>query len=85
MSIFQHWQEQRDNLRPSLAKTMSAAEITGQVRHALLQTEHNALAELDDDLLRQQAAVLMGCLKSALSLLEAHGTAQIWVAQKCGL
>ena len=85
MSIFQHWQEQRDKLRPSLAETMSAAEITGQVRHALLQTEHNALAELDDDLLRQQAAVLMGCLKSALGLLEAHGTAQIWVAQKSGL
>ena len=30
-----------------------------QQRHALLQTEQNALAEMTDDVLRQQAGVLM--------------------------
>lgn len=82
MNILQHWQNQRDDLRSALTQRMSAAEVVRLVRHALLQVEQNALAEMEDDLLRQQASVLMGSLKGSIGLLEAHGTAQVWVAQK---
>lgn len=82
MSILQHWQEQRDSLRNAITDRMNTADVIYQVRHALLQTEQNALAEMDDDLLRQQAGVLMSCLKGSLGLLEAHTAGQVWVAQK---
>ncbi len=82
MSIVQHWQDQKDALRSTLNDRMSAADTVRHVRHTLLQVEQNALAEMDDDLLRQQASVLMGSLKGSIGLLEAHGTAQVWVAQK---
>lgn len=82
MSIVQHWQTQKDVLRSVLSDLMSAADTVRHVRHTLLQVEQNALAEMDDDLLRQQASVLMGSLKGSVALLEAHGTAQIWIAQK---
>ena len=82
MSILQHWDEQKDALRSTLNDRMSAADTVRHVRHTLLQVEQNALAEMDDDLLRQQASVLMGSLKGSVGLLEAHGTAQVWVAQK---
>lgn len=82
MSILQHWQNQKESLQANLTDQMSAADVVRHVRHTLLQVEQNALAEMDDDLLRQQASVLMGSLKSAIGLLEAHGTAKIWVAQK---
>jgi hypothetical protein len=82
MSIVQHWQTQKDALRAVLSDHMSAADTVRHVRHTLLQVEQNALAEMDDDLLRQQASVLMGSLKGSVALLEAHGTAQIWIAQK---
>ena len=84
MNILQHWQNQKDALRSVLTDRISAADAVRHVRHALLQVEQNALAEMDDDLLRQQASVLMGSLKGSVGLLEAHGTAQIWVAQKIG-
>lgn len=82
MSMDQFWQEQRKSLRSAITDRMSTSEVLYQVRHALLQTEQNALAELDDDVLRQQAGVLMSCLKGSLGLLEAHTAGQIWVAQK---
>lgn len=82
MSIMQTWQEQREPLRNALTDRMSTADILYQVRHALLQTEQNALAEMNDDVLRQQAGVLMSCLKGSLGLLEAHTAGQVWVAQK---
>ena len=82
MSILQHWDEQKAALRSALNERMSAADTVRYVRHTLLQVEQNALAEMDDDLLRQQASVLMGSLKGSVGLLEAHGTAQVWVAQK---
>ncbi len=85
MSILEHWQNQKDGLRSSLTERMSAADTVRHVRHTLLQVEQNALAEMDDDLLRQQASVLMGSLKGSIGLLEAHGTAQVWVAQKSGV
>lgn len=82
MSISHHWQQQKDNLRAVLTPQLSAADAVRHIRHALLQTEQNALAEMTDDVLRQQASVLMGSLKGCTSLLEAHGTAQIWLAHK---
>lgn len=82
MSILQTWQEQRETLRNAITDRMSTADVLYQVRHALLQTEQNALAGMDDDLLRQQAGVLMSCLKGSLGLLEAHTAGQVWVAQK---
>jgi len=84
MNILQHWQNQKDALRSVLTDRISAADAVRHVRHALLQVEQNALAEMEDDLLRQQASVLMGSLKGSVGLLEAHGTAQVWVAQKSG-
>lgn len=82
MNILQNWQEQRETLKKALTDRMSTADVIYQVRHALLQTEQNALAGMDDDLLRQQASVLMGSLKGSLGLLEAHTAGQVWVAQK---
>ena len=82
MSIVEIWQEQRESLRSAITDRMSTSEVLYQVRHALLQTEQNALADLDDDVLRQQAGVLMSCLKGSLGLLEAHTAGKIWVAQK---
>lgn len=82
MSIVEIWQEQRGSLRSAITDRMSTSEVLYQVRHALLQTEQNALADLDDDVLRQQAGVLMSCLKGSLGLLEAHTAGKIWVAQK---
>ncbi len=82
MSILQYWQPQRDALRAALTDRTSTVDVIYQVRHALLQTEQNALAGMDDDLLRQQASVLLSGLKGSLGLLEAHTAGQVWVAQK---
>lgn len=82
MSMFDHWQTQRDLLRPRLKELDSTAEVVHQVRRALLQTEQNALAEMSDDVLRQQAGVLMGCVKQSIGLMEAQIAAQVWVPQK---
>jgi len=82
MSIVEIWQKQRESLRSAITDRMSTSEVLYQVRHALLQTEQNALADLDDDVLRQQAGVLMSCLKGSLGFLEAHTAGKIWVAQK---
>ncbi len=85
MSILHHWQEQRDTLRNAINGQAVAADVIYQVRHALLQTEQNALADMGDDLLRQQAGVLMSCLKGSLGFLEAHTAGEVWVAQKSQL
>ena len=53
-----------------------------QVRHAVLQTEQNALAELSDDVLRQQAGVLMSCIKNNIALMEVPMTSEVWTVQK---
>ena len=82
MSIYEHWQVQKETLRSTVHSGMSTADVLYQVRHALLQTEQNALAELDDDLLRQQSGILMNCLKGSLGLLEAHTAGEVWLAQK---
>ncbi len=82
MSILHYWQEQRETLQNAINGHAAAADVVYQVRHALLQTEQNALADMEDDLLRQQAGVLMNCLKGSLGLLEAHTAGTVWVAQK---
>lgn len=82
MSILQHWQNQKNALRSSLTEGMTASEAVCQVRHALMQTEQNALAELDDPILRQQAGILLSSLKGSLGLLEAHTAGKAWIARK---
>ncbi len=82
MTVWEHWQPQREQLRPTLLYQQDLSGVSGQVRHALLQTEQNLLAQLPDDIIRQQAGILMGCIKNSIGLLEAHGAAQVWVPQK---
>ena len=85
MSILHYWQEQRGSLQNVISAHTASADIVYRVRHALLQTEQNALADMNDDLLRQQAGILMSCLKGSLGLLEAHTAGEVWVAQKSQL
>jgi len=82
MSVLHYWQEQRESLRSAITHQSTPADVIYHVRHALLQTEQNALSDMDDNLLRQQAGVLMSCLKGSLGLLEAHTAGAVWVAQK---
>lgn len=82
MTIFEHWQNQKELLRPKLTDEPDMAGVVYQVRHAIMQTEQNALAELDEDVLRQQAGVMLGMLKASIGLMEANIAAQVWVPQK---
>jgi len=81
MMIFEHWQEQKDALRIFLTDQTELADKVYQVRHALSQAEQNALAEMSDDILRQQAGLLMSCIRQSVSLLEAQDSTQVWVPQ----
>jgi len=81
MMIFDHWQIQKEKLPSLLSQQQDLSGVIYQLRHALLQTEQNALAEMQDDVLRQQTGVLFSCVKNSLGLLEAHIAAQIWVPQ----
>lgn len=71
MTILEHWQQQKEGLNLKLGAVKTMADAVYQVRHAILQTEQNALAEMSDDILRQQASVLFGSVKNAAGLLEA--------------
>ena len=82
MTIFEHWQNQKELLRPKLAEQPDLAGVVYQVRHAIMQTEQNALAELEEDMLRQQAGVMLGMLKTSIGLMETNIAAQVWVPQK---
>lgn len=82
MSIFEHWQSQKETLRSLLDVQSDLSGVIYQVRHAVLQTEQNALAELSDDVLRQQAGVLMSCIKNSIALMEVPMTSEVWTAQK---
>ena len=65
-------------------KLTGAADVDGvlyEVRHALRQTEQDALAEIQDGVLRQQAGVLFQVIRSGLSLLEVPFAQKVWVAQ----
>lgn len=81
MSLLNHWQQQKETLRQALSQQTDLSGAVYQLRHALLQTEQNALAEMDDDVLRQQAGVLLSFLKTSLGLLETPFTSQTWVAK----
>ena len=82
MNVFEHWQLHREALRARLVDVSSMADVVYEVRHAILQTEQNALADMGDGVLRQQAGVLMSGLKNSAGLLEAQITSQVWVPQK---
>ena len=82
MSAFECWESQREPLRRALDEQASMADVVYSVRHALLQTEQNAMSELKDDELRQQAGVLFSCVKTSIGLLEARVTPQVWLRQE---
>lgn len=82
MSIFEHWQKQKSVLELSLTGQTDMAGVVYQVRHAILQVEQNALAEMTDDVLRQQAGILFSSIKNSVGLMEAHIATQVWVPQK---
>ena len=63
-NVFDHWQAQKPALRAALEEQTDPAGAADRVRHALLQTEQNALAEMTDEVLRQQAGVLMRLWRS---------------------
>ena len=71
MTILEHWQLQKENLRLQIQASPTMADAVYQLRHAIVQAEQNALAEMSDDVLRQQAGVLLGSIKHSLGLLEA--------------
>lgn len=82
MEILEHWLIQREPLRIALENQTDMNTSIFQIRKALTQTEQNAFAELEDDILRQQAGVLMNCIKNSVSLLAVNVVHQSWVAQK---
>lgn len=81
MSVFEHWEQQKQSLRASLSAQGDLAGVAYAVRHALLQVEQNALAALEDDVLRQQAGVLFSGLKNSVGLMEANVMTTVWVPQ----
>lgn len=81
MNAYQCWEEQRDPLRIALKDNNSMADVVYAVRHAILQTEQNALADQADDVLRQQMGVLFSMLKSTVEFIAAPVSTTSWVAQ----
>lgn len=79
MSVLEYWQQQKEPLLQVLEGCATAADMAYQIRHALLQTEQNALAAMDDDILRQQAGILLSGLKNAANLLDCHKQTQVLV------
>lgn len=82
MTIFEHWQAQKDALQSRIQHHSAVADVAYQVRHTILQTEQNALSEMSDDILRQQCGVLFSCLKTSIGLMEASDASQICLPQK---
>lgn len=81
-NVFDHWQAQKPALRAALEEQTDPAGAVDQVRRALLQTEQNALAEMSDDVLRQQAGVLMSLLKTSVGLVDCQASAQVWTPRR---
>jgi len=82
MTVCEQWQNQRTALASSLAQQQEPSGVAYHVRHAIVQTEQNALAELSDDILRQQVGLLFSCIKSSTAFLDVKITAQVWVPQQ---
>ena len=70
MSAFECWEEQRESLRAALKDQTSVADQVYAIRHALMQTEQNTLAQQSDEVLRQQMGVLFSLVKGSVSFLE---------------
>lgn len=81
-NVFDHWQAQKPALRAALEEQTDPAGAADRVRHALLQTEQNALAEMTDEVLRQQAGVLMSQLKTSVDLVDCQTSAQVWTPRR---
>ena len=81
MTIYEHWLCQKEKL-PSLLQQTDLSGLIYHLRHAILQTEQNALAEMQDDVLRQQTGVLFACIKNSVGFVEANIAVQTWVPQK---
>ncbi len=82
MAIWEYWEKQREQLLPLIDKQTDLSGVIYQVRHAMIQAEQNALAQMTDDVLRQQAGVLMSGIKHSVALMDTPVAAQVWVAQK---
>ena len=82
MNVFDHWQAQKPALRAALEEQTDLPGAADCVRHALLQTEQNALAEMSDDVLRQQAGVLMSLLKTSVGRVDCQASAQVWTPRR---
>ena len=61
MSVFDQWQSQKDGLRKSLQSAADLADVTYHIRHALNQTEQNALAAMADNATLMFCASRPGC------------------------
>lgn len=81
MSVFECWEEQRESLRAALKDQTGAADQVYAIRHALMQTEQNTLAQQSDEVLRQQIGVLFSLVKGSVGFLETPAAATAWVAQ----
>ena len=81
MSAFECWEEQRESLRAALKDQTSVADQVYAIRHALMQTEQNTLAQQSDEVLRQQMGVLFSLVKGSVGFLETPVAATSWVAQ----
>ena len=81
-NIFDHWQAQKPALCAALKEQTDLPGAADCVRHALLQTEQNVLAEMGDDVLRQQAGVLMSLLKTSVGLVDCQASAQVWTPRR---
>ena len=81
MSAFECWEERRESLRAALKDQTSVADQVYAIRHALMQTEQNTLAQQSDEVLRQQMGVLFSLVKGSVGFLETPVAATSWVAQ----
>ena len=81
MSAFECWEEQRGSLRAALKEQPSVPDQVYAIRHALMQTEQNTLAQQSDEILRQQMGVLFSLVKGSVSFLETPVAVTSWVAQ----
>ena len=81
MSAFECWEEQRESLRAALKEQPSVPDQVYAIRHALMQTEQNTLAQQSDEILRQQMGVLFSLVKGSISFLETPVAVTSWVAQ----
>ena len=81
MSAFECWEEQRESLRAALKEQPSVPDQVYAIRHALMQTEQNTLAQQSDEILRQQMGVLFSLVKGSVSFLETPVVVTSWVAQ----